>query len=56
MAAAPARMAGGLDAAALLVAATSLVVTKRHYTRMLCACRQQTFVTEASGELGLGKT
>jgi ferredoxin-thioredoxin reductase catalytic subunit len=50
MAAAPARMAGGLDAAALLVAATSLVVTKRHYTRMLCACRLQTFVTEASGE------
>ena len=49
MAAAPARMAGGLDAAALLVAATSLTVTEWHYTRMLCACRLQTFVTEASG-------
>jgi hypothetical protein len=50
MAAAPVRMARGLDAAALLVAATSLTVTARHYTRMLCACRLQTFVTEASGE------
>jgi hypothetical protein len=48
MAAAPVRMAGGLDAAALLVAATSLAATERHYTRMLCACRLQTFVTEAS--------
>jgi hypothetical protein len=51
MAAGPVRMAGGLDAAALLVAATSLTVTERHYTRMLCACRLQTFVTEASGEV-----
>jgi hypothetical protein len=49
MAAAPARMAGGLNAAALLVAATSLTVTERRYTRMLCACRLQTLVTEASG-------
>jgi hypothetical protein len=37
-----------LDTAAL-VAATSLTVTERHYTRMLCACRLQTFVTGASG-------
>jgi hypothetical protein len=49
MAAAPVRMAGGLDAAALLVAATSLAVTERHYTRMLCACRLLPFITEASG-------
>jgi hypothetical protein len=49
MAAAQVRMAGGLDTAALLVAATSLTVTKRHYTHMLCACRLQTFVTGASG-------
>jgi hypothetical protein len=50
MAAAPVRMAGGLDAAVLLVAATSLAVTERRYTCMLCACRLQTFVTEACGE------
>jgi hypothetical protein len=32
-----------------LKAATSLTVTERHFTHMLCTCRLQTFVTGASG-------